>query len=105
MLTRNKRGGFKTFVRRRDGKSPVSEVKPIGGVSMVKIDQLDSLLKVLQGEYGELLSSFFWSSSPQGVAYWNLKDLGINPLTPEDYQWLQELYDYHSLQGGVYANR
>lgn len=98
-----KRGGFKSFVRRRDGKTLVpkaslSELSEVSGVV------LNSLLKVLRGDNINLINAFTWSSTPQGGSYWNVRDLGRVPLSPEDYQWLQELYDYHSLQGGEYAN-
>lgn len=91
---RSKRGGFKAFVRRRDGKTPVPEASH-NELAKVSITRLDSLQRVLQGEYSKLLSSFTWVSTPQGVSYWNDRDRGETPLSPEDYKWLQELYDYH----------
>lgn len=94
MLTRNKRGGFKSFVRRRDGKPPVPQTSH-HELSKVGLVNLVPLKRVLLGEHRELVSSFSWRTSPQGKDYWNSRDLGRVHLSAEDYQWLQELYDYH----------
>jgi hypothetical protein len=92
MFTRSKRGGFKDFVRKRDGKPSVV----LEGISEVKCVRLQPLLEVLRGCYPQLLNSFDWDTTLQGSNYWNSRDLGSVPLSPEDYQWLEELYNYHA---------
>lgn len=90
-----KRGGFKSFVRRRDGKPPVPETEPLCVASVTDV-VLSSLREVLDGRHRSLINAFSWDSTPQGGYYWDHRDDGDVPLSPEDYQWLQELYNYHA---------
>lgn len=95
MLTKNKRGGFKSFVRRRDGKPEVTPIKTLP-VSDVRSVSIGLIQKVLDGYVTYLSTSFSWTSTPQGFTHWSDRCERRRKLTPEDYQWLQELYDYHA---------
>lgn len=87
------KGGFKTFVRKRDGLKPEVSLS----VSGVAIDDNKCLYKVIKhGNEIQLMFSFLWSSSPQGVDYWDDRHRGRVPLSSDDYLWLEELYDYHA---------
>lgn len=89
------KGGFKSFVRRRDGKPPVPKTVSLEITEVADV-VLSYLREVLEGRHRSLINAFTWSSTPQGNYYWDTRDYGDVPLSPEDYQWLQELYDYHA---------
>lgn len=84
------KGGFRAFVRKRDGL-PLTDVTKVTGV---RIKDLYNVVKH-KVEY-DLIHSFDWSSTPQGVDYWLHRHDGRLPLSSEDYRWLEELYDYNA---------
>lgn len=84
------KGGFRAFVRKRDGL-PLTSVSKVTGV------QIEYLYNVVKHkvEY-DLIRSFDWSSTPQEECYWLHRHAGRLPLSSEDYRWLEELYDYNA---------
>lgn len=84
------KGGFRAFVRKRDGL-PLTPVNEVVGV---QLEYLHNVVKY-KVEY-DLIRSFDWNSTPQGDYYWLHRHEGSLPLSREDYRWLEELYNYHA---------
>lgn len=49
--------------------------------------------EVLDGEYGKLTASFYWSGTPHGGEYWAARCVGAEELSDDDKAYLKSLLE------------
>jgi len=96
------RNGFKKWDRKVTGYKPPVSTKwtedQLSRVTGVRMDYLEAMAMGRRVTSGSILESFTWSSTPQGLGYWDslcacLGFIGPAPLPQDAADFCRALYE------------